>query len=228
MSALTRMAPLSMLPVVALTVSSGMSYDSERQNARAVPDPLGLLPSPKIADGVVTAGKLGLHPPGYAGIMRFTRADRDKMSELLGRHYAAGSLDDEEFSVRLDKAERAVLYQDLVALRADLPPLPPEPVSPPAPPRGENPVYRSWTREQWLGQNVGAVVVALASMAVSGAAGGSLIMLSVLACAAVNGFLGWRKNKVLLAAGIFSGIFLVVGTVLMIALTWRRSRRLVR
>jgi uncharacterized membrane protein len=69
---------------------------------------------------------------------RLTRADRDAVVELLGRHYALGSLDDEEFSERTDTAMKAKFPSDLICLKtghgltadlADLPP-DPEPVAP--------------------------------------------------------------------------------------------------
>lgn len=53
--------------------------------------------------------------------------DRDDAAEQLRRHFAAGRLDPQEFSERLDRAITARFRSDLKPLLADLPMLPPPP-----------------------------------------------------------------------------------------------------
>jgi Domain of unknown function (DUF1707) len=48
--------------------------------------------------------------------MRCTRADRDKIADVLSQHFAAGSLDGEEADARIDKAMHAVYLADLAGL----------------------------------------------------------------------------------------------------------------
>ena len=153
--------------------------------------------------------------------MRCTRAERDAVADVLAKHYEIGSLDDEEFGKRTGLALEAKFRSDLNGLCDDLPVLPPPP---PGPPPGENPRYRTWTGGQWYLQNTAAVVAALTAMAISGASDGHLIDLAMLGCGVVNGLLGWRKSRGLAVFGFVSGLFLGLGTVTMIILTWRRRR----
>lgn len=186
---------------------------------------------------------------------RCTRADREAVADRLGQHFAAGSLDDEEFSTRLDKAMAAKFPSELASLCTDLPDLPPadEPDLPQPGPFGYAPKDRyvvvdgqridlrytdpsalagktvrrepyahwrlpgTWTQQNWL-----AVGAAFGAMAISRASGGHLIV-AMLICCLVNGALGSRKSRRLAVIGAFSGFLVILGTVLMIVLTWRRK-----
>lgn len=71
--------------------------------------------------------------------LRAGDADRDRVAELLRRHYADGRLTSDEFSQRTDAAYAARTYGELDALTTDLPALPAAatPVAPVARRRGE-------------------------------------------------------------------------------------------
>jgi hypothetical protein len=179
-----------------------------------------------IAADVPPSSPKKAQPQDWAGVnpsVRCTRAERDAVAELLSRHYEIGSLDDEEFQKRTDLALGAVYRGDLAGLSTDLPMLPPpEPPAPPVQPRYENSNYRTWEPGQWFLQNTVAIGTALTVMAVSVASNDVLLLPSMLICVMINGYLGWRKNMTLAVVGLFSGLFGVLGTALMIALTWRK------
>lgn len=61
-----------------------------------------------------------------AGI-RVSDAERERVADALREHYAAGRVDAEELSERLDDAYRAKTVADLQRVSADLPALPPSP-----------------------------------------------------------------------------------------------------
>lgn len=61
---------------------------------------------------------------------RCTRADRDQVADVLSQHFSAGSLDQDEFSERMEKAMTAKFPGDLLPLLADLPDLPAEEIVP--------------------------------------------------------------------------------------------------
>jgi hypothetical protein len=63
-----------------------------------------------------------------AGI-RASDAERERFAESLREHYAAGRLDAEELSERLDDAYGAKTVADLQRLSVDLPALPPSPAA---------------------------------------------------------------------------------------------------
>jgi hypothetical protein len=58
--------------------------------------------------------------------MRIGDAERNQVSDTLSKHYAAGRLDDEEFSHRMTQAVGAKTKGDLSGLLSDLPPVEPE------------------------------------------------------------------------------------------------------
>ncbi len=58
--------------------------------------------------------------------MRVSDADRQRVTDLLHEHTTAGRLSLDEFSTRVDAAQRATTHADLTALTADLP-TPPDP-----------------------------------------------------------------------------------------------------
>jgi hypothetical protein len=208
-------------------------------NAGGHPVPQPNPPPPKIHPVVHTSSSGGPEQPpptaapapsGHPVEKRTTRADRDTVAEVLAEHYAAGSLDDDEYATRLDAAMAAKWPSQLRGLTLDLPDLPvPEPAPAPArPDRGRafreesTATYRAWTGGQWAAQNAGAVGLAIGATALAGATNGALAVLSVLICCAVNGLLGLRKNRALGVVGLLTGPFLFLGTALMILLTWRR------
>jgi hypothetical protein len=53
--------------------------------------------------------------------IRASDKDRDRTAQLLSAHHAAGRLDAEEFTERLDRVYTAKTVDDLDALTADLP-----------------------------------------------------------------------------------------------------------
>lgn len=55
------------------------------------------------------------------GAIRASDQDRHDAISRLSEHYAQGRLDLEEFSVRMESAQRATYLEDLVPLFADLP-----------------------------------------------------------------------------------------------------------
>jgi hypothetical protein len=61
--------------------------------------------------------------------IRASDAERERVAEALREHYAAGRLDAEELSERLDDAYRAKTVAELRRLSADLPALPPSPAA---------------------------------------------------------------------------------------------------
>jgi hypothetical protein len=70
--------------------------------------------------------------PATATPLRAGDRDRAQAAERLSAHAAAGRLTVEELEERLDRAQRAVLVEDLRALEADLPaPAAPERRRPP-------------------------------------------------------------------------------------------------
>jgi len=157
---------------------------------------------------------------------RCTRGDREKAADLLGQHYAAGSLDDEEYQERLDAAMKAKYPSELAALLADLPDLPVPAVPPemawkPARPLAPAPF---WSPEHWVLQNAVAAIAALGLTAMVGATTKvNLYPLALILCGILNGALGFRKSARLGIIGCFSGLFICLGTLLMIILTWRRK-----
>ncbi|MCA1682410.1 MAG: DUF1707 domain-containing protein [Actinobacteria bacterium] len=60
-----------------------------------------------------------------AGGLRLSDADRDHLASALGRHYAAGRLDIDGLSDRLDRIYAAAGRDDAAAVLADLPALEP-------------------------------------------------------------------------------------------------------
>ncbi len=153
---------------------------------------------------------------------RTTRAQREETADLLAQHFAAGTLEPDEFEDRLDTAMAAKFPSILRGLTTDLPDLPP------AAPRQsewrrETAMYRTWPTSEWALQNAGAIAVSVGSVAASGATDGRLAVVSVLLCMFVNGMLGVRKNRAMAITGVVSGLFLFLGTILMIILTWRRE-----
>ena len=68
--------------------------------------------------------------PQQRSLARIGNAERDRAAELLADHYAAGRLDHDEYSERLDAIWSAKTRPDLDDLFWDLP----RPVAPPAPP----------------------------------------------------------------------------------------------
>jgi len=162
---------------------------------------------------------------------RCARADREATADLLAEHYAAGTLDDEEYQERLDTAMSAKFPSELRGLCTDLPDLPePEPVSESLPKRRraheafqEYTPYRVWKSPQWAVQNWMAMGVTVAACIIGGANGGLTWGVMVLLCCVVNGLVGLRKSWVLGLIGFLTGPFAFLGTALMIILTWRRS-----
>lgn len=63
------------------------------------------------------ASRPGVEPDG----IRVGDAERDQAVGLLGEHYAAGRLDQQEHQLRADRALQATLSSELDALFADLP-----------------------------------------------------------------------------------------------------------
>jgi hypothetical protein len=53
--------------------------------------------------------------------LRIGDRERERVSERLAKHAAAGRLSYEELESRLDRAQAAVFERDLLALEADLP-----------------------------------------------------------------------------------------------------------
>lgn len=68
--------------------------------------------------------------------IRASDADRERAAASLRDHYAAGRLNGDEFSERLDKAYAATTLGDLADLQTDLPAPPPPPLPAPAQPAG--------------------------------------------------------------------------------------------
>jgi hypothetical protein len=54
--------------------------------------------------------------------MRVSHTERAAVTDELSRYYSEGRLDDDEFSLRLDRALKANTYQDLAGLLHDVPP----------------------------------------------------------------------------------------------------------
>jgi Domain of unknown function (DUF1707) len=163
---------------------------------------------------------------------RTTRAQRDAVADLLAEHYAAGTIDDEEFTDRVDTAMAAKFPSVLAALTTDLPDLP-KPESPPQPDRWrphneritvplkqESARYRRWSSGEWTYQNVAAVGASAGAVALS-SVDPAWAGVSVVLCCLINVGLGARKSKALGWVGLFLGLFLSLGTVLMVMLTWR-------
>jgi hypothetical protein len=185
-------------------------------------------------------GSAGLQPE-----KRCTRADREVVAELLSWHYAAGSLDEEEFGTRLDQAMAAKFPSDLKGLCLDLPDLPPaeesEPVQQAKParqyvkprpqpvqharvPYGPRVRLAPWTAQNWLAVGVSIAVMIIVGAIFHGSGdGGAAYLVMLLACGLTNGALGYRKSWLLASIGFLTGPLTVVGTVIMIALTWRRK-----
>ena len=150
---------------------------------------------------------------------RCTDADRNRVTELLGSHYAAGSLDDEEFQRRTDKAVKAVYRSELTCLTLDLPALP----SQARPARRYNYPYRTWSSTAWTWQNVLAVT---GVVAITGAVGtnSAAVVPAIVIASLANAFLGWRKSGKLAVTGALLGFTTVIGVVLMVILTVRRRK----
>jgi hypothetical protein len=141
--------------------------------------------------------------------VRCTRADRDEVAEKLSQHYEAGSLDDEEFRVRLDQALGAKFRNDFNGLLGDLPVLPVAPAVP---------VSKSGVSVH-TSQNVAAFVAACAVFPLGALGGDSLFVIPLLVTCVINTLLGYRKSPRMAALGFVSGLFYFPGTALMILLT---------
>ncbi len=103
--------------------------------------------------------------------LRASDADRERVAEQLRDHYAAGRLDDDELSSRLDAVYASRTTAELDRLLTDLPALP---ISP-ARRRAEVAEYRGDLRRQLVQQTGGALVpflICVAIWAASGASGG--------------------------------------------------------
>jgi len=86
--------------------------------------------------------------------LRASDADRERVAEQLRDHYAAGRLDDDELSTRVDAVYASRTTAELDRLLTDLPALP---VSP-ARRRAELAEYRGDLRRQLIQQTGGAMV----------------------------------------------------------------------
>jgi hypothetical protein len=60
--------------------------------------------------------------------IRASDADRERAAETLREHFAAGRLNEEELSERVDGVYRATTMQEIEQLWGDLPRLPPSPI----------------------------------------------------------------------------------------------------
>jgi hypothetical protein len=76
--------------------------------------------------------------------MRASNADRDRTIDVIRAGFVEGRLDKQEFDERVDLAQRARTYADLLPLTRDLP-VGPMPVTPHPMPAGPYPVERSTT-----------------------------------------------------------------------------------
>lgn len=81
--------------------------------------------------------------------MRIGDAERTRVTETLGKHFADGRLDEQEFHERMDKAMAAKTEADLAWLLADLPRLDDQPA--PVPQVGRPPRVRRTVRLMLLG-----------------------------------------------------------------------------
>jgi hypothetical protein len=61
------------------------------------------------------------------GQIRASDADRERAADALREHFAAGRINEEELSDRIDAVYRATTVQELDHLRRDLPSLPVSP-----------------------------------------------------------------------------------------------------
>ncbi|MDF5756421.1 DUF1707 domain-containing protein [Spongiactinospora sp. TRM90649] len=71
--------------------------------------------------------------------IRVSDVERDRVSEILREHYAAGRLNHDEMNTRVGAAQSAVNWADLYGLLADLPVIPGMTLQPAAPPPGYAP-----------------------------------------------------------------------------------------
>lgn len=82
---------------------------------------------------------------GYNPSLRIGDAERNEVTDALGRHFSEGRLDESELKERLERATAAKTGADLTGLLSDLPPLgPPGDAAPPAP------VHRPSHRGLWI------------------------------------------------------------------------------
>ncbi len=103
--------------------------------------------------------------------VRASDADRERAGAVLRDHYAAGRLDDDELSTRLDAVYASRTVTELDRVLADLPRLP----VPPAIARAELAERRSDLRRQLVQQSGGAMApfaICTVIWAASGAGGG--------------------------------------------------------
>jgi len=145
---------------------------------------------------------------------RCTRADRERVADLLSLHYAAGSLDDDEFGERLDKAMTAKFPSVLSGLCTDLPYLPSEP------PAEQRPARHP---ELWTIQSALSFYITFIAVLIGGTHPGLLFELMMLTCCMVNALLGLRVSWWLAVTGFLTGPFAFLGTLLMLGLTRRRK-----
>jgi hypothetical protein len=101
------------------------------------------------------------------GQIRASDADRERAADALREHFAAGRINDEELSDRIDAVYRATTVQELDHLRRDLPSLP---VSPQAS-RAELAHRRAELRRQLLQHAGGALTPFLICTAIWAASG---------------------------------------------------------
>ena len=102
--------------------------------------------------------------------LRASDEQRERAAAEIREHFAAGRLDDDELSDRLDAAYRARTQRELRDLRADLPALPPTPTEA----RAELAERRARLRRQMIqetGGGLGAFVLCTAIWAATGAHG---------------------------------------------------------
>jgi hypothetical protein len=105
------------------------------------------------------------------GAIRASDAERDQAAAALREHFAAGRLDEDELSQRLEAVYAARTREELVALRDDLPELPLSP----AERRAELAEHQAHLRRRLMQQAGGSFVpffICLVIWAATGATGG--------------------------------------------------------
>jgi len=163
---------------------------------------------------------------------RTTRADREAAAEILNRHYAAGTLDDDEYNERLDAAMEAKWPHELAPLLTDLPRLQENEVTRPDPRKVPDSAQADnrHALQNVLALATSIVVVTVAAIVFSGHrnGGGPAYGIMVAGCSVIGALTGWRKKDggVMALIGFLSGVAPIAGTLLMIFLTWRRDGRL--
>jgi hypothetical protein len=140
--------------------------------------------------------------------VRCTRAERDEVAEELARHYEAGSLDDEEFQKRLDKAMAATYRVDFRCIVVDLPDLP----------AGARKPMSARALQNWA-----AFIAACAVFPLGALDGGSLFVVPLLVTCVINSALGFRASQRMGVVGMVSGLLYFPGTAVMIWLTREKS-----